>query len=55
MSPIDRITDQIKGAQIVALDMDEETEVFTLVLSNGLCLYLVGGLGLSRIATEKLH
>lgn len=49
------ISDQIQGAQIVSVDMDEETEVFTLVLSNGMCLYLVGGLGLSRIDTERLH
>ena len=49
------IADQITGAQIVSFDMDEESEVFTLVLSNGMCLYLVGGLGLSRIDMEKLH
>lgn len=47
------ISDQIEGAQIVSVDMDEETEVFMLVLSNGICLYLVGGLGLSRV--ERLH
>jgi hypothetical protein len=52
---LEQITDQIEGASIVSLDMDEETEVFTLVLSNGICLYLVGGLGLSRIDTERLH
>ena len=52
---LEGLTDQIAGAQIVSLDMDEESEVFTLILSNGLCLYLVGGWGLSRITTEKLH
>lgn len=52
---IDRISDHIVGAQIVSLDMDEVTEIFTLVLSNGMRLYLVGGLGLSQVDTEKLH
>ena len=53
MSPIEQISDLIEGARIVSLDRDEETEVFSLMLSNVMCLYLVGGLGLSRV--EQLH
>jgi hypothetical protein len=52
---VDQVADQIEGAQIVSLDCDEETEVFTLHLSNGVCLYLVGGLGISLSKAEKLH
>ena len=52
---ISLIAEQITGAEIVSLDLDEETEIFTLVLSNGMCLYLVGGLGLSRLTKESLH
>jgi len=55
MKLIDQISDEISGASIVSLDMDEESEVFTIFLNNGICLYLVGGLAFSRIDTERLH
>jgi hypothetical protein len=55
MNVVDRISDHVVGAQILSLEMDEVTEVFTLVLSNGIRLYLVGGLGLSAADTEKWH
>ena len=50
----DSIMEQIEGAQILSAHVDEE-EGMHIVLSNGLCVILIGVVGLLRVSAEKLH
>ena len=47
--------EQIEGAQILSAEVDEEEEGIHLYLSNGMCVILIGVVGLLRTSTEQLH
>jgi hypothetical protein len=49
------IVEQIEGAQILSAEVDEGEEGIHLYLSNGMCVILIGIVGLLRTTTEKLH
>lgn len=49
------ISEQIEGAQIVSATIDADEEGMHLILSNGLCIILIGTVGLLRVNDERLH